>query len=72
MAEGAVADREERDGESTLAEVAQDAGPGLGALAVAELHRQEFFLTVRACADDDEEAGVLRRSSPASRYSQSA
>jgi hypothetical protein len=57
--EAAVADRQERRGETALAQVAQDVGPGVGALAIAEAHAEQFLVPIRTRADDHEQAARL-------------
>ncbi len=54
-----IADSEQRRRQAALPQVAQDAGPGLRALAVAQAHRQELLGAIVAGPDDDEQAGVL-------------
>ena len=58
-AERSVADGEHRRAETAIAEVAQDVGPGVGALTVAELHRQELLAAVGPGADHHQQAAVL-------------
>ena len=58
--EGAIADRHERRREAALAQAAQDGGPGLGALAIAEFEREQLLGPVRPGADDHEQTRVLR------------
>jgi site-specific DNA recombinase len=47
-AQGAVADHEQRAAHAALAQIAQHAGPALGALPIAELERQQFLLPIGA------------------------
>jgi len=58
--ESTVADCHERRRETALAQAAQDGGPGLGALAIAEFEREQFLGPVRPGADDHEQTRVLR------------
>jgi hypothetical protein len=57
--ERAVADPQQRLVEATLAQVAQDVGPGVGALAIAEGHPEQLLAPIRTRADDHEQARVL-------------
>lgn len=59
-AEGTVAHRQQgRGGEAPLAQPPQHARPGLGALAVAELHREQLLAPILAGPDDHQQAGSV-------------
>jgi hypothetical protein len=51
---------EERCFEAAVTQRSENLDPRRGALAITELHGQEFLSTVLASADDHEQAGMLR------------